>query len=548
MHQLIKDTFTKHNINFEFSGQEFSILCPFKPEGSPTGSYKLLTFNIDDESGMGYCAYCHRVTNFDELCEALSIPAPIPPSEPKVPRGAKIPLNNDSFNESQPEPEQEPDPKEPEKQKEEPIIDVSNFKPMTPDQLIETLSLTIKHDEENKLITFLAALSAYTENSQLNVSFNAPSSTGKSYIPTEIAQLFPKEDVMEVGYCSPTAFFHDKGEYEKLRNVYIMDLSRKILIFLDQPHSDLLKKMRPVLSHDKKEIVLKVTDKNQRFGLKTKNVLLRGFPSVIFCTAGLKIDEQESTRFLLLSPETSSKKIQEAIQEKITKEADQKSYYAALEENPLRQHLKERIRAIRQAKVSDIDIENPSKIKEIFFEAHKNLKPRHQRDVGRIISLIKAFALLNSWFREKKGDTIIANNDDIDAAFKIWNAISEPQEHNLPPYIYQLYKNVILPAAAEKNKDNADEQHRLGLSRREITQTYLQTYKRVLPDWLLRQQIIPMLENAGLIHQEPDPEDKRKVLIYPTGSLDIPPIQNNSESQGGANAAEKQDTKTRIVG
>src|SRR5579863_3964204 len=99
MHQLIKDTFTKHHINFDFSGQEFSIVCPFKPEVSPTGSYKLLTFNVDDESGMGYCGYCRRVTNFDELCEALRIPAPIPPSEPKVPRGAKIPLNNDSFNE-----------------------------------------------------------------------------------------------------------------------------------------------------------------------------------------------------------------------------------------------------------------------------------------------------------------------------------------------------------------------------------------------------------------------------------------------------------------
>ena len=32
----------------------------------------------------------------------------------------------------------------------------------------------------NKLATFLCLLSTYTENCQFNISFNAPSSTGKS--------------------------------------------------------------------------------------------------------------------------------------------------------------------------------------------------------------------------------------------------------------------------------------------------------------------------------------------------------------------------------
>jgi hypothetical protein len=53
----------------------------------------------------------------------------------------------------------------------------------------------------------------------------------------------------------------------------------------------------PLLSHDKKEIAIKITDKTQKNGTKTKNILLRGYPSVIFCTAGLRIDEQEATRF-----------------------------------------------------------------------------------------------------------------------------------------------------------------------------------------------------------------------------------------------------------
>jgi len=64
---------------------------------------------------------------------------------------------------------------------------------------------------------------------------------------------------------------------------------------------------------------MKITDKTQKFGLKTKNVLLRGYPSVIFCTAGLKIDEQEATRFLLLSPEINQEKSEKQSTKKLKK-------------------------------------------------------------------------------------------------------------------------------------------------------------------------------------------------------------------------------------
>ena len=69
------------------------------------------------------------------------------------------------------------------------------FKNISTSELIEILSLTIKKDDENKVATFLVMLSAYAGDSQFNISFNAPSSTGKSFIAMEIAKLFPKEDV-----------------------------------------------------------------------------------------------------------------------------------------------------------------------------------------------------------------------------------------------------------------------------------------------------------------------------------------------------------------
>ncbi len=426
-------------------------------------------------------------------------------------------------------------------------IDTSQFKPLSSQNLVEILGLTIKRDEENKIVTFLCELSAFTENAQFNISYNAPSSTGKSYIPTEIARLFPEEDVLELGYCSPTAFFHDVGEWNKEMKEYVVDLSRKILIFLDQPHTLLLQHLRPLLSHDKKEISVKITDKSQKFGLKTKNVLLKGYPSVIFCTAGLRIDEQEATRFLLLSPEVNHEKIRQGILESIKKEADAESYKSWLDENPERKLLKERIRAIKLEGIREINIASHQKVIDRFLTENKVLKPRHQRDIKRLASLIKSFALINLWWRDRSGTTITANEDDIEQAFKVWDTISVSQELNLPPYIYNLYQEVILKAWGDKNANKGDgfeeATAKLGLSRQELLQKHFEVYGRMLDTHQLRQQILPMLETAGLIVQETDPDDKRKMLIYPTALTTISPSQNNSELRGGVKIKEKTIAK-----
>jgi len=398
-------------------------------------------------------------------------------------------------------------------------VDTSKFTPMFSDELIDTLGLTIKKDETNKLITFLGELSAYTEDSQLNISFIAPSSTGKSYIPVETVSLFPPKDRILVGYVSPTAFFHDQGRYIPEKDEHVVDLSRKVMIFLDQPHTLLLQHLRPFLSHDQKELRIKITDKNQSGGHRTKNILLKGFPSVVFCTASLKLDEQEATRFLLLSPETNQEKIREGIGIKIKKETDLEAFGAWLESDERRQLLKQRIEAIKQEEIKDIKLGCPDLIEKMFLEDRPILKPKHQRDVGRIISIIKCFALLNLWWRERKGSTIIANEEDVREAFKVWARVAESQELNIPPYLYNLYYEIILPAWRDKNPDNGEVSGTTGLLRSEILKKHHEVYGRVLNDWFLRQQVLPVLENSGLISQEPDPTDKRRVLLYPVAGI-----------------------------
>lgn len=410
---------------------------------------------------------------------------------------------------------------------------MNKYKQLTIEELADILSLTIKEDKENKVATFLCQLSAFTEDSQFNVLFNAPSSSGKSYIPLEIANLFPKEDVIKIGNCSPTAFFHEQGDYDKTTNTTTVDLERKILIFLDMPHTQLLEKLRSLLSHDEKEMVSKITDKSEKGGNRTKTVILRGYPSVIFCSAGFNIDEQESTRFLLLSPESTHEKIEQAIDQTISRSSDLESYENWLNADNRRTLLKERIAEIKKAHIGDIQISSQNLVRELFMQDKNNLKARDQRDIKRFISLIKSIALLNHWWRKQTQTGIIANEEDIKQAHVIWKKISIPQEYNLSPYIYDLYKEIIVPLWKEKKiavmNDEFNLDKHYGVSRQEILQKHYNVYKRMLDSYKFRTEILRVLEISGLITQEQDVNDKRKWLVLPSVEIE----EEYSVEEGG---------------
>ncbi|MSU54530.1 MAG: hypothetical protein EXS48_01660 [Candidatus Staskawiczbacteria bacterium] len=388
-----------------------------------------------------------------------------------------------------------------EEEKPQEKIEPKVFPLITKEEVLDILGLSIKSDEHNKLATFLCMLSAFTDSSQFNIAFSAPSSSGKSYIPLEIAKLFPS--VQSFGYASPTSFFHDNTE--KKDDEFIVDLERKILLFLDMPHYELLEKIRPVLSHDEKVITVRITDRSKR-ALRTKKILVKGYPAVIFCSTKLGMDEQEFTRFLVLSPESDQEKIRESIIQRIKKESDNKAYDEWLESDHRRKELKERILAIKETYIKDIKIESDlSKEIEDIFLKQKFLKPRNSRDVSRLISFTKSFALLNLWERKIDGEgIIIATKEDLNNALFIWEKIFKSQELNLPPYILELYEKVVLPLF---------ENGVILVNRQEILKKHSEVYGRPLYDGQLRKEILPMLENAGFIVQEQDQQDKRNRLV-----------------------------------
>lgn len=376
------------------------------------------------------------------------------------------------------------------------------------------LEITIKKDDVNKLVTFLAATSIYVGDNQLNIWFNSPSSTGKSYIATEIAKYFPDEDVIEIGYASPTSFYHDHGDYDDTIKGYRIDLSKKLLIFLDQPHSDLTKKMRPILSHDKKEIISKITDKSEKKGLRAKNLKIIGFPTVFFCTADFNLDEQEATRFIILSPDTDPIKIENSIKNKIHKESDSPNYELRINTNLRIQNLKERIKRVKEANIQDVRLDE-SKVTELFFKRiGENLKPRHSRDIGWICNLIKAITAINFWYRKSENGVYIASERDIKDAFTLWDSLYASQELNIAPYLLRFFQDLILVPYEKSNSVFSQK----GLTVQDILNNHNQIYKRNLSKEHLTREILPMLEAANLIRKEQSLLDKRVIEVFPIRS------------------------------
>lgn len=400
---------------------------------------------------------------------------------------------------------------------------IAALEPITLEQVRQVLDLTIKKDDENKMITFLAMLSAYTDNAQFNISFNAPSSSGKSFIPLEISTLFPKEDVIKLANASPTSFLHESGVYNKETNERFIDFSRKIIIFLDMPHSQLLERMRSLLSHDEKEMRSKITDKSEKGGTRTKTVIIRGFPSVVFCSASAKMDEQEMTRFILLSPQTDTEKVIEGIRQSVRRESDKKKYYDELNANPARKSLMDRIAAIKYQGVEEIIIENQEGVRDRFLANIPRPQPRNQRDVKRLLSIIKAIALLNVWSRKRVGTTLYVSEDDINSGFEVWNKIAIYQELQVSPYIYNFYEQVILPLWNRPQYDEftnelVPEEKKIGVNRQEMLSKFCQIHGRHLSMDKLRNEYIYGLLSAGLIIQEPDPNNRKWTLAYPANA------------------------------
>jgi hypothetical protein len=380
--------------------------------------------------------------------------------------------------------------------------------PITWDDIAKALDITIKKDAACKTITFAAMLTAQTDDDQMNLGFQAESSAGKSYIALEVARYFGDE-VLAIGGASPTAFFHEYGEWDDIQKVMKIDMQGKILIFLDFPDYRLLEKLRPLLSHDNKVITFKITDKSEKLGLRTKTVELIGYPVVVFCSTKLTPDEQERTRLLLLSPSVDQAKLDASLRFLSRKLESKTKLQAEIDADPRERFLIDTVASVRASGIRKVDIEGD--IYAEFVRRFPRHQPKHQRDLPRVGSLIKAHALMNFGLRERaEDDTLIATQEDVAAGFELYERVSTANELGVSPYVANIYRNVIEPILSEN-----------GTTRKDVYQAHYEKLGRTAPVQWFEKEVFPALQTAGLIIEEPDPADRRRKLIYPPHSTTI---------------------------
>lgn len=63
------------------------------------------------------------------------------------------------------------------------------------------------------------------------------------------------------------------------------------------------------------------------------------------------------------------------------------------------------------------------------------------------------------------------------------------------------------------------EEKKIGVSRQAMLKQYAHVYGGNLGMFRLRYDYLPNIESAGLIFQEPDPNDRRQLLTYPTTAI-----------------------------
>lgn len=382
---------------------------------------------------------------------------------------------------------------------------------ITLNDIEEILSLTIKGDNANKLALFLAMLSAFTDDSQINVALNAPSSTGKTYLATEVAKLFPSDSIIQLSNATPTALFYGESTFDEERNAKTIDFERKILMFLEQPDSFLQANLRPLLSHDQKELVYHRTNRSSRGENRADKIIIKGFPATVFCSANSKLDEQETTRTLLLSPESSPLKVEQAVDQALLKSYDPKRYQERIDNDEKRNALKRRIVEIRDLRIDNIKISDPDMVRTAFQETVGTWQPRHTRDINKLLNLIKAIALLNPWHRQKDDGSYEANESDIKSGVELWRSVSEAQRFGINPFVLDFYKTYIVEPFSRLPSDK----RACGISRIEISNCYLEHNGFNINGNYLIRQILPSLIKAGLLTEAKNPLDKRQYSYIP---------------------------------
>ena len=416
-------------------------------------------------------------------------------------------------------------------------------------QIDQYLNSVIKNDSKLVKKILWCFLSAYTSN-PINLGIMAPTSEGKTYATVQVSKIFPKEDVISVGRMSPTALIHQNGVLvdenlnpmeDKLESLNyeianaedpksryqaqkerkdllqtaknLIDLNGKVLLFLDAPDIKLWDTLKPILSHDAKEIIFKTTKGNG--SLNVKESIIRGWPAVIFCSAKNeakdRIWDEIETRFDITSPNTSVKKYKAANTYTSLKMGtpsfasalignDEDERYATLHIEKIKEQL---------CKLNkNNSVWNP--FQEIIAESFPSKDGSSMRHFNRFIAYCNLSTMINTnqkykiIFKSKEGKEeiyLISDMSDVDNAIDMIGTLSV-----VPPILVSFVSDVFVPMTTAVITE--------GVTTQQLAEKYIAVYKKDITAKKILESFIKPLINYGIVDFKENVDDKRQHLNF----------------------------------
>jgi len=432
-------------------------------------------------------------------------------------------------------------------------------------QIEKFLNSRIKDDPILVKQLLRVCFSAYTNN-PINLGVLAPTSEGKTYATVQVTNLFPIKDVIAVARLSPTALIHQNGvlvdengeevgerldqlffeilqarkdknkelsqeleskERELKKNTKnLVDLSNKILLFLDNPNPNTYEMLKPLLSHDKYELLYKTTTSDG--ALKVKETIIRGWPATIICSAKNEAKNEVwpeiSSRFFMTSPNSNVGKYKSANQltadvmgipswaGSIRMEKEEKKYCQFFIEK-----IKDGI--IKLCKDGINPIFNP--YRQNIVESFPNTQGIDMRHFSRFNAFCNIETILNANSNVKiefmsnednRYVSIITSLQNIDDTTKILGEISV-----LPPDKIKFFDKVFKNCILESMDTYGHDEDYVSLTSKELAEKYTRIFKKPITAKKIIENYLEPLVDEGLLESKPNPDNKSQ-NYYSLGS------------------------------
>jgi len=416
------------------------------------------------------------------------------------------------------------------------------------DYTLKDLEKRVKRDEATKLSVFFTGLSAFLQQ-PVNLFLKGESGVGKTYNVVETLRYFPQSDIWFLGGLSPKALIHDYGtllnkhgepldltekpakpekkrykddygefkeaEYrqaleryneqlkswsEEIRNSYtLIDLSYKILVFLEVPEINTFRMLFPILSHDTERIEYRFTDKTSRGQLRTSKVVIQSWPATIFLSIDRKYMEELATRSFTVTPEASKEKIMEA---NLLTNLKASLPWQHNPDTPEAQVIQRLVVSLKTRFVTgDTDVIVPfTNLHELF---PKEIV-RDMRDFQHFVQFLKTITALHSYQRPftKIGDKrfLLSTIQDVKTALEIYQEIFETTRTGTEQSVLDFYHDIIRTKESWYLK--------------ELTATYNEDHEKKLSSDTIRKRL-ERLSEIGYVDTEKDDDDKRLNIYKP---------------------------------